>query len=115
MSMCIYLRYLLLNDHADNALLWGECAAFVGKGLYAAGKINDPTPKAIPQDQYADLFGNFTLSAIGLNAHNRAHRLRDIGWRPKELGVREAFGKEELPSEGHGGVQRLWKSCVIRD
>jgi hypothetical protein len=34
---------------------------------------------------------------IGQNSRNRAERLRELGWRPKELGVREAFAKEELP------------------
>ena len=76
---------------------WGEIAAFIGKDLHAAGKLADPTPREIPKDQYADLFGNYSLVVIGQNSRNRAERLRDLGWKPKEVGVHEAFTKEELP------------------
>jgi hypothetical protein len=34
---------------------------------------------------------------IGQNSRNKAERLRDLGWQPKEIRMREAFAKEELP------------------
>jgi hypothetical protein len=76
---------------------WSEIAGFIGENLQAAGQLEDPTPTEIPGDQHDDLFGNYTLVVIGQNSRNRAHRLRDLGWQPKELGVREAFKREELP------------------
>ncbi|KAF2034023.1 NAD(P)-binding protein [Setomelanomma holmii] len=76
---------------------WGDIAVFIGKDLHAAGKIPDPTAREIPKDQYDDLFGNYSVVVIGQNSRNRADRLRDRGWQPKERGVHEAFTKEELP------------------
>lgn len=76
---------------------WGDIAGFIGKTLHAAGKLPDPTPREIPQDQYGDLFGEYSLVVIGQNARHYAGRLRDLGWQPKQPDVYEAFEKEELP------------------
>lgn len=53
--------------------------------------------KEIPEDHYDDLFGIHTVGVIGANSRNRADRLRDLGWQPKEMSIKEAFQKEELP------------------
>jgi hypothetical protein len=39
----------------------------------------------------------YSMVVVGQNARNRADRLRELGWKPKERNVREAFAKEELP------------------
>jgi hypothetical protein len=39
----------------------------------------------------------YSLVVVGQNARNRADRLRDLGWKPKERAVHEAFTNEELP------------------
>ncbi|ETN37862.1 uncharacterized protein HMPREF1541_07485 [Cyphellophora europaea CBS 101466] len=76
---------------------WLEVATEVGKGLYAAGKIQDPTPKTVPEDKYEDLFGPFSSAVIGLNSRSRAVRLRKLGWEPREKGVWESYREDELP------------------
>ena len=76
---------------------WGDAAAMIGEELHSAGRLSDPTPREIPEDQYADLFGMYTPVVIAQNARNRADRLRGLGWEAKEIDVREAFKKEELP------------------
>lgn len=76
---------------------WGEAAAMIGEELKLAGKLSDPTPREIPKEQYDDLFGMYTPVVIAQNARNRADRLRALGWEAKEIDVREAFKKEELP------------------
>ncbi|CAC9890275.1 unnamed protein product [Aureobasidium pullulans] len=76
---------------------WAECAAFIGKGLKAAGKIEDEAPRQIPEEQYGDLFGKYSDVVIASNARNRAERLRQLGWRPKYTDIHQAFRDEELP------------------
>jgi hypothetical protein len=83
-------------------LQWGEIAAFIGKDLHTAGKLTDPTPRQIPEDEYNDLFGKYSLVVIGQNSRNKAERLRDLNWQPKEIRMREAFAKEELPRPDPG-------------
>ncbi|TIA60606.1 NAD(P)-binding protein [Aureobasidium pullulans] len=76
---------------------WAECAAFIGKELKAAGKIEDEAPRQIPEEQYGDLFGKYSDVVIASNARNRAERLRQLGWRPKYTDIHQAFRDEELP------------------
>jgi nucleoside-diphosphate-sugar epimerase len=76
---------------------WGDCAAFIGKELKAAGKIEDATPREISKDQYDDLFGKYSDVVIASNARNKAQRLRDLGWQPKHMDIHQAFRDEELP------------------
>ncbi|KAH7066710.1 hypothetical protein BKA63DRAFT_571119 [Paraphoma chrysanthemicola] len=87
-------RFAIKHKYAG---YWSKIATFIGKDLHAAGMIPDSTPREIPQNEYDDLFGEDSLVVIGQNSRNRADRLRDLGWRPKEVGVHEAFTKEELP------------------
>jgi nucleoside-diphosphate-sugar epimerase len=76
---------------------WGECAAFIGKELKAAGKVGDASPREIPKEQYVDLFGKYSDVVIASNARNRAERLKQLGWRPKHTDIHQAFRDEELP------------------
>ncbi len=76
---------------------WKEVATEVGKGLHAAGKIKDPTPKEFSEDMYDDLFGPYSSTLIGLNSRSRAVRLRELGWQPREKGVWESYREDELP------------------
>ena len=76
---------------------WKEVATEIGKGLHAAGKIKDATPKEFPEDMYSDLFGPYTPAVIGLNSRSRAVRLRELGWQPRETGVWESYLNDELP------------------
>lgn len=76
---------------------WGELAGMVGKGLKKAGVIDDASPREIPEKDYEDLFGKYSAVVIGANSRSRAERLRELGWRPNQRPVREAFEMEELP------------------
>ncbi|KAK2609184.1 hypothetical protein QQS21_002266 [Conoideocrella luteorostrata] len=76
---------------------WGDIASMIGKGLHRAGRIDSSATKLIGEADYKDLFGPHTLDAVGCNSRNRADRLRAMGWKPEQLGVEEAFDKEDLP------------------
>lgn len=43
---------------------WKEVAGAIGEGLHKAGKINDPTPKTLPEDLYGDVFGECTYTGL---------------------------------------------------
>ncbi|KID96023.1 NAD dependent epimerase/dehydratase family protein, partial [Metarhizium majus ARSEF 297] len=77
---------------------WGQVGAIIGKGLYKAGRITTPDTRSIPESEYVDLFGQFTPDVVGCSCRNRADRLRSMGWKPEQLGIEEAFEKEDLPS-----------------
>lgn len=76
---------------------WGELAGMIGEGLKKDGVIRDASPREIPEKDFEDLFGKYSAVVIGANSRSRADRLRELGWRPNQLPVREAFEKEELP------------------
>lgn len=76
---------------------WGELAGMIGDGLKKAGVIEDAAPREIPEQDYDDLFGKYSAVVIGANSRSRADRLRELGWKPNQRPVREAFEKEELP------------------
>lgn len=76
---------------------WKSVAEMVGKGLHKAGKIDDPTPRTIPEDMYGDLFGPYTGAVIGLNSRSRAVRLRELGWEAKERSMEDSYEMFELP------------------
>lgn len=92
---------LLQNPYffCENGLTfsWHEVATEVGKALYAAGKIKDPTPRTFQESDYKDLFGELTGTVIGLNSISRAVRLRELGWEPREKSIWESFREDELP------------------
>lgn len=76
---------------------WGEAAAMIGKSLHAVGKVQDPTPREIPEAEWNDLFGPYSAVVVGANARNRAERVRELGWQPEHTSITDAFEKEELP------------------
>lgn len=76
---------------------WTEGVAVIGQELHDAGRIKDPTPKTIPEQDYKDLFGEFTPEVVGSNSRSRANRLRQLGWQPKEKGVLESLRDDEIP------------------
>lgn len=76
---------------------WKEVAEEVGKSLHAKGLIKEPTPREYKEDDWDELFGEFTGAVIGLNSRSRAVRLRELGWKPKEKGIWESYNEDELP------------------
>lgn len=76
---------------------WREIASFIAQDLYEAGKVAFPAPREIPESEFGDLFGPYSMVVIGQNARNRAERLRALGWKPEHVDVRKAFKEEELP------------------
>ncbi|KAK5045506.1 hypothetical protein LTR84_009124 [Exophiala bonariae] len=78
-------------------IAWAEPIAVIGQALHAAGRIKDPAPKTIPEQDYKDLFGEFTPLVVGSNCRSRATRLRQLGWQPREKGVLESLRDDELP------------------
>lgn len=77
---------------------WADAAAIIGQSLHSAGKVSDPVPREIPEEQWVDCFGEYSVVVIGANARNRAERIRELGWSPEHTSVRDAFEKEELPA-----------------
>lgn len=78
-------------------LSWGECAAEIGRILKKERKIDQSTPKTIPEENYGDLFGGFSGIVAGSNARNRANRLRKFGWAPLEKDTFASLVEDELP------------------
>ncbi|KAK4942746.1 hypothetical protein LTR10_017506 [Elasticomyces elasticus] len=76
---------------------WTEGSATLGQALHAAGRIKDPEPRTIPEEDYKDIFGGFTAEVAGSNSRSRANRLRQLGWEPREKGVLESFKDDEIP------------------
>ena len=76
---------------------WKRIAAFIGQSLHAAGKIPDPVPRQIHEEEFGDLFGPYSMVVIGQNSRSRADRLRELGWEAKHLEVGKSFQEDELP------------------
>jgi nucleoside-diphosphate-sugar epimerase len=87
--------YFFAEDGQDYS--WEECAGMIGKALQQAGKIKDATPKEIPEEQYGDLFKEWSVPVIGQNARNNANRLRALGWKPREKKTLDSLVSDELP------------------
>jgi nucleoside-diphosphate-sugar epimerase len=75
---------------------WRAVAEHVAQALYDKGLIKDVRPREFSQEDWADLFGEWTGAVIGLNSRSRAVRLRELGWECREKGVWESFGEDEL-------------------
>ena len=58
--------YYFCECTGDREVSWKEVATAIGEGLHKAGKIQDPTPKTLPEDLYGDVFANCAYS-ITLN------------------------------------------------
>ena len=78
-------------------IVWGDAVAAIGKALHAAGRIESPVPKTIPEDLYGDLFGKASAWVVASNSRTRAKKLREFGWEPKEKGVLESLIEDEIP------------------
>ncbi|PLB48232.1 NAD(P)-binding protein [Aspergillus steynii IBT 23096] len=77
-------------------LSWGECSAEIGRILHKAGRINEAKPKAIPQENYGDIFGHYTATVVGSNSRSRAIRLRKLGWTPTEKQTLASLAEDEI-------------------
>lgn len=78
-------------------LSWEAMAAGIGAALHNAGKLQDATPREIPQELFGDLFQEWSIAVIGENARNRANRLRALGWKPRAKSTFASFVEDELP------------------
>ena len=76
---------------------WKDAVAVVGKVLYDAGKIKSHEARTILESDYDDLFGKSTASVVGSNSRSRAHRLRQLGWSPREKHLMESLVEDEIP------------------
>lgn len=76
---------------------WKEAAEAIGHALHKVGKLADPAPKAVPENLYQDIFGEYTPHVVGANARNRANRLRSLGWLPKEKDSFASLSEDEVP------------------
>lgn len=76
---------------------WNQCAAAIGQAVHHAGRINNSLPKTIPPENYSDLFGTYTETALGSNSRNRATRLRTLGWEPEEKTSLASLIEDEIP------------------
>jgi len=87
--------YFFVENGTEHS--WRECAEEIGKALHKAGKLEDPSPKEIPDSLHSYLFGDWSVAVIGRNARNRANRLRALGWKPQEKSTFESLAVDELP------------------
>ncbi|PYH76802.1 NAD(P)-binding protein [Aspergillus uvarum CBS 121591] len=78
-------------------LSWGECSAEIGRILQKDGRIKDSTPRTIPPENYADIFGDYSEIVEGSNARHRANRLRKLGWAPSEKQTFASLEEDEIP------------------
>ncbi|TPX12550.1 uncharacterized protein E0L32_000727 [Thyridium curvatum] len=76
---------------------WLRIAEEIGKAAHEAGRVQDPTPREIPPEQWGDLFGEGSLAMAGQNSRNRANRLRALGWKPREKSTFASLSEDELP------------------
>ncbi|KAI9662941.1 MAG: hypothetical protein M1821_007988 [Bathelium mastoideum] len=81
----------------NGEISWRDLAALIGRDLHKNGKVESPEPRQIPSSEWTDLFGEFTPAVVGCNARNKADRLRELGWSPRELDVAKAYESEDLP------------------
>jgi nucleoside-diphosphate-sugar epimerase len=86
--------YFFCNNGED--LSWGECVAEIGRVLHHEGKIKSPETRSIPFELYDDLFGVYSSVVVGSNSKNRANRLRQLGWEPREKKTLASL-HDELP------------------
>jgi len=77
---------------------WKDISEMIGRELHRQGKIGSPEAKTIPEDKYADLFGDHTLPVVGTNSRNKAVRLRKLGWEPKERKMADEIEQEVIPA-----------------
>ncbi|KAK4621928.1 Oxidase ucsJ [Fulvia fulva] len=89
--------YYFCETTGDKEPSWREVAELIGEQLHKVGKIQDPKPRQLKEDLWADVFGDFTGAVIGLNSRSRAVRLRELGWKPQEKGWRASYVEDELP------------------
>lgn len=98
--------YYFCETTGDQEPSWKDVAALIGEQLHKAGKIQDPTPKELKEEDWNDVFGEFSGAVIGLNSRSRAVRLRELGWKPTEKDWRRSYIEDELPEilkEDQGG------------
>lgn len=89
--------YYFCECTGSNEPSWKDVASHIASSLHKAGKINDPEPREIGKDMYADLFGDYTSAVLGLNSRSRAVRLRELGWEPREKDWRQSYVEDEMP------------------
>lgn len=78
-------------------LSWGQCAAKIGRILQKAGRVSTAEPKTIPQENYNDIFADYSDVVAGSNSRNRANRLRKLGWAPSEKNTFASLAEDEIP------------------
>ncbi|KAF7550745.1 hypothetical protein G7Z17_g5508 [Cylindrodendrum hubeiense] len=78
-------------------LSWHDAAAEIGRALHKEGRIQTAQTKAIPPDNYGDLFGTYSEVVVGSNSRNRANRLRKLGWEAREKKSLASLVEDEIP------------------
>ena len=89
--------YFFAEDGAGD-FSWREAAEHIGKGLKKQGRIESAEPRSVLKEEYGELFGEWTGTAVGLNSRVRAVRLRELGWEAREKGMWESLEEDELPA-----------------
>jgi nucleoside-diphosphate-sugar epimerase len=87
--------YFFAEDGSEVSML--EVAEVVAQALHETGKIQGPNRHSFSESDYADVFGPLT-EILGCNSRNRAVRLRELGWEPKEKNALTTWKEEEIPS-----------------
>ncbi|KAH8179498.1 NAD(P)H-binding domain-containing protein [Sarocladium implicatum] len=80
-------------------LSWGDIAAGIGRVLFEAGRLPEPSVKTLPRSEYNNMFGaQATDLVLGSNARTRASRLRKLGWTATEKSMLKSLADNEIPS-----------------
>lgn len=87
--------YFFAENGSEVSML--EVAEVVAQALYKTGKMQSPEIQSFSKSDYADVIGPWT-EILGCNSRNRAIRLREFGWEPKEKDVLTTWKEEEVPS-----------------
>lgn len=88
--------YFFAENGAE--ITMGDIAREIAQTLYRLGKISAPKVQTFTNDDYQDLFGEFTARGFGCNSRSRAIRLRKFGWKPVEKDAWTSWREDDIPS-----------------
>lgn len=110
--------YYFCECTGDKEVSWKEVATAIGEGLHKAGKIQDPTPRTLPEDLYGDVFANcksfdhprpqclvkprkalLTKPNLRMSSHGSGHRLEQSESSGPAAGVGLGAEGERLEAE----------------
>ena len=90
--------YYYCECTGDEEPSWKDVASLIGESLHKVDKAKDPAPRHLDESMYRDMFSDATPEILGGNSRNRAVRLRELGWAPREKDWKRSFVEDEFPN-----------------